>query len=110
VAIATWSKTRRGRVVYDRPKHIFSQRDVDRILRQIAKQPEALDLLRDVLETLEIQMLEQILAPAGLEDRAKEMRKLIEDFVGTLVRGTAGILGLKISYQLADYPDVSVIV
>jgi hypothetical protein len=66
-----------GKIVYERKKHYFSQKDVDRILsnytaRPIEKDDEVI-ALQGILQRATIFMLEQILARFGLEDFARRI-------------------------------------
>lgn len=94
-------RTKTGRVVYTRPVHLFTQKDIERILRLIAedKPPQ---FLVDLLHALDDYMLGLILAPIGQADKAKMVREILESFVGSVLAWAGGVLHLKITYVKED--------
>lgn len=93
-------RTNTGRVVYERAKHSFTQKDIDRIIGRFVREETDFGALQDFLEDLEEKMLSQILAPLGMADRAWFVRSEIERIVGILVRWTAGVLKIQITYTV----------
>jgi len=109
-------RTDKGKVVYERPKHSFTQRDVDRITRAvleekigaaspIASDPETVDrwiqLIIFVLDDASERMLDVILSPLGLasysDDVVDAIKKAIQDVIDGIAeylkeaRGPLGI-------------------
>lgn len=96
--LSNWlHKTHTGRIVYERPKHEFSQRDLKRLFGRVAP---TLDYpaLRALITWLDDQMLALILEPIGLSGAADQVRQLLEEFVGQLIKHGAMIVGLKVTY------------
>lgn len=111
------AKTKTGKVVYIRPPHYFTQRDIDRITANVLEKrlrdaaPGAGDaeialwirFLIFVLDDLSERMLDTILAPVGLasfsDDVVAAIKKAVQNVVNNLTdylekaRGPIGIPG-----------------
>jgi len=104
---SSWlAKTNRGRIVYDRPIHRFTQKDIERILRLLS-QGQDYSFLAEILHSLEDYMLGLILAPFGQADKAKLVRELLESFVGLLVKHLGGLFRIQIRLEVEGEKPVT---
>jgi len=99
-------KTNKGKVVYQRPKHPFTQNDVDRITVAVLElelrdhDPHADDetvarwvqLLIFVLDDASERMLDVILSPLGLASYSDDVVELIKKAVQDVIDGISDYL------------------
>lgn len=90
-------RTKTGRVVYDRKPSPFTPKDLERIGLKLAKNLEKpaagvekqdfAVLLTKVLQTVTEELLAIMLSTFGLAGLSNELREVLEDFVGSVLRG-----------------------
>ncbi len=82
--------TYHGRVVYDRPKHLFTESDVRRILPRVVEQAKDSGEVFNLLVWIQKYMLSMALSTIGLAGQTDQVYDYIRDTL-KYVLGLAGI-------------------
>lgn len=95
-----WNRrTKTGRIVYDRPKHSFSVRDLERIQRRVFEDNPA-EILDDgfarviitIVDNLSEYLVDVMLSPVGLDVLSDDVVAFLKKLVDTTISGIAEYL------------------
>lgn len=100
MGIVWTSKTKTGRVVYDRKPHFFTVRDVTRCLDSVLAEMVGTTAIGNLLEKVSVSLLDKILALVGLSDFAKIVYTWLLNVVGRIIDQLGFNLGLEMSRRL----------
>lgn len=99
-------KTNRGRIVYERPKHVFTKKDVDRIIKKVLQDqifeaapgadPEIaakwIQFIIFVMDDASERMLDVILSPFGLSSYSDDVVDSVKKAIQNVIDGIADYL------------------
>ena len=95
-------RTVAGRVVYNRPIHFFTERDLGRIAGAvIAATPTDRGLLYELLKKINLFMLDRILGLVGLSEWKEIVLDFILDLVGRTLSNVRNLFGHSVSGAMA---------
>lgn len=84
----SWHRTREGRVVYDRPRHAWSEGDFLRVSRAflaLPREPLSISALERFIEAITEWMLERVLGLVGLSSITDIVLDLLRSWVHSML-------------------------
>lgn len=90
-------QTIRGRVVYDRKLHEFSEADLARISGAIIERTPDPGLLYMIIEKINLYMLDKILGVFGLNDYKEVVLRFLLELVGQILAKIRSIFGQPVA-------------
>lgn len=90
-------QTVRGRVVYNRKLHEFSEEDLARISGKLIERTPDPGLLYRIIEKINLYMLDKILGVFGLNDYKEVVLRFLLELVGQILAKIRSIFGKEVA-------------